>query len=98
MYTQEEAQQLKLLSDRFKTLTETTVKQVDGGYMITHTTTYIDGDEIIQAQTKEIAVTSHKGGILHHLSGIYGGLSEPKPWADKEPTLPESEYYPDKVV
>lgn len=56
MYTAEEKQAVDQLSAACDKMTETNIKQVDGGYVISQITRYVGPDGIVQGQTVETYV------------------------------------------
>jgi len=102
VYTAEEHQQIKQLEDAgCKTLFETNIKEVVGGFIIAHQTSYVlDGE--VKGVTREQIVASDHYVVSATIAGLYGDkISEDDttqaydylPTQKSNSKLPEA-YYP----
>jgi hypothetical protein len=95
VFTAEENAQIKQLEDMgCNTRFETTIKEVVGGFIITHQTSYVLNDEV-KAATRDQLVASDHYAVSSIIADLYGDLQK-----DAEPTqeyipspLPEPERY-----
>lgn len=71
MLTRDEQLALDQLNTTHYTVFETTVKQVNGGYVVNHITRYTTDDGIIEGQHHEQYVSETRDGVLDILKGIY---------------------------
>jgi hypothetical protein len=72
MYTPDEKKALlELQGGDYKARYETTIKEVEGGFVITHGVTYANGDEIV-GQTREQFVCSQPYDVTTAIAGLYG--------------------------
>jgi hypothetical protein len=102
VYTAEEHQQIKQLEDAgCKTLFETNIKEVAGGYIIAHQVSYVlDGE--VKGVTREQLVAADHYAVTSVIADLYGSLeneAEATQVYDYQPTQKgngklQEPYYP----
>jgi hypothetical protein len=71
MLTREEQLAIDQLNTTHYTVFETNMKQVNGGYVVTHVTRYTTDDGIIEGQHVETFVSESRSGVMDIIKGIY---------------------------
>lgn len=81
MFTAEEKQQIQQLEEvGCKTLFETNIKEVAGGYIIAHQVSYVlDGE--VKGVTREQLVAANHYAVTDTISSLYGCIEKDEPTA-----------------
>ncbi len=72
MFTAEEREQIRQIEDaEYNKRLSTTIKQVDGGYIIEHSIAYVDSLNTVVAQVREQSVCGNALGVEAAISKLY---------------------------
>jgi hypothetical protein len=97
MYTPEEKKAiLELEQSGLATRYETVIKELGGGFLITHQISYVDGDEV-KGVLREQTVCSDHYAVTRAIAGLYGDMIEELASAQShQVTLDELDRYTSK--
>jgi acyl-CoA hydrolase len=90
MYTPEERESLAKLAAEYTPVFETSIKEHEGGFIVTHSVTYVDDSRTVQARTVDTYVCKYPSEVLSKIDDLYEPLQRPRRKPEPAFVLPEA--------